>query len=85
MTRRAVSCGCLLGMFYSTHHLDCLSEAKERASGEDGSVYAGGVPSKSERLGWTGLRIRGWNGVEVGVSIQLMRSGRGLEELQGNL
>lgn len=46
---------------------------------------SGGVLSNSEGLVWTGLRRRGWNGVEVGVSMQLMRSGRGLGELQGNL
>lgn len=44
---------------------------------------SGGVSSKSEVWVWTGLRRRGWNGVEVGVSMQLM--GRGLGELQGNL
>lgn len=47
--------------------------------------WFGGVSSKSERLVWMGLRRRGWNGVEVGVSMQLVRSGRGLGELQGNL
>lgn len=46
---------------------------------------SGGVSFKSARLVWVGLRRRGWNGVEVVVLMQLMRSGRGLGELQGNL
>lgn len=63
-----------------SHHLGCLSEAEVRAWDLSSSIQVWQfiVQVGGGGLVWTGLRRRGWNGVEVGVSMQLMRSGRGL-------
>lgn len=78
MTVKAVSYGRLLchGLWFSPSRLSVKprNEPEMRMA----RYASGGVGSKSERLVWTGLRRRGWDGVEVGVSMQLMRSGRGL-------
>jgi hypothetical protein len=38
MTIEAISYGCLLGMVSTSHHLDGLSETKQRALGEVSSL-----------------------------------------------